>query len=121
ILVNLATAAAIAARPEWIARQVLGDADPAGLLAAAALLPLAACLQFLEGIQSAAGGALSGMRDARGPLVIAIAGSWAVGLPLGVLLAWTVHSPPLGLWTGLAAGSGLTTLLYLARLRRKMA
>jgi multidrug resistance protein, MATE family len=113
-------AAAVAAQPVVIARWVLGDTDPAGVLAASALLPIAACLQFLEGVQSAAGGALSGMRDAKGPLLIAITGSWMVGLPLGFVLARVTASPAQGLWGGLAIGGCLTTLLYISRFRTKI-
>ncbi|MFI4994749.1 MAG: MATE family efflux transporter [Hyphomicrobiales bacterium] len=119
--VSLVVAGALIAERLSVARWVLGDTDPAGVLAAAALLPVAACLQFLEGVQSAAGGALSGLRDAKGPLLIAIFGSWIVGMPAGILLARLAAAPVNGMWWGLAVGGCLTTCLYLFRLRRKMA
>jgi MATE family multidrug resistance protein len=117
---GLVVAAVIALVPETIARGVLGDVGPADIGAAAALLPFAACFLVLEGVQSAAGGGLSGLRDARGPLLIAIVGGWAVGLPLGFVLAWLAPVPAIGLWCGLLAGAGLTAVLYLVRLRGKM-
>ena len=112
--------AGLLTEPTLMARWVLGVSDPAGVAAAAALLPIAACLLFLEGVQSAAGGALSGMRDATGPLLIATIGSWAIGMPLGILLAWMTATPVLGLWGGLVVGGCLTTLLYLIRFRQRM-
>jgi len=127
IAIQLATAisvllvAALVTEPMQIARWVLGNNDPGSVAAAAKLLPVAACLLFLEGVQSAAGGALSGMQDAKGPLLIAITGSWAVGMPLAILLAWMTATPALGLWVGLVIGGCLTTILYLIRFRQKIA
>ena len=85
------------------------------------MLPLAAALLLLEGVQSAASGALSGLRDARGTLVIAVVGGWAVGLPLGLALAMVLASPVIGLWTGLCVGWLLATALTLGRLRMRLA
>jgi MATE family multidrug resistance protein len=127
IAIQLATmagalvAGALIAVPLSVAGWVLGDADPAGVLAAAALLPVAACLQFLEAVQSAAGGALSGLRDAKGPLLISILGSWIIGMPAGLLLSRLTQVPVNGLWCGLVVGGCVTTCLYLSRFRRKMA
>ncbi len=120
-VVSALLVAALLAEPTRIARWVLGNDDPVSVAAAAALLPLAACLLFLEGVQSAAGGALSGMQDAKGPLLIAIIGSWAVGMPLAILLAWATVTPALGLWIGLVIGGCLTTILYLVRFRQEIA
>ncbi len=119
-MVSALVAAALVAKPALITSWVLGNGDPTSVTAAAALLPVAACLLFLEGVQSAAGGALNGMQDAKGPLLIAITGSWAVGMPLGILLAWMTTKPAQGLWVGLVVGGCLTTLLYLIRFRQKI-
>ena len=116
--VSAAVAVLVAAGRGPLARLVVGGADSAGLAAAVAVLPFAAGVQFLDGVQSAAGGALSGWHDARGPLVITLLGSWGVGMPLGILLANAGIAPAVGLWLGLAAGGFLTTGLYLLRLRR---
>ncbi len=113
--------AALLAKPASIARLMLGNDDPVSVAEAAALLPAAACLLFLEGVQSAAGGALSGMQDAKAPLLIALTGSWAVGMPLAILLAWMTLTPALGLWIGLVVGRCLTTVLYLIRFRQQIA
>jgi len=127
IAIQLATAisallvAGLLTEPTLVARWVLGNNDPGSVATAARLLPVAACLLFLEGVQSAAGGALNGMQDAKGPLLIAVAGSWAVGMPLAVLLAWMTTTPALGLWIGLVIGGCLTTILHLIRFRQKIA
>jgi len=118
--ISALVAASVLIAPSTLARWVLGPGDAAGLRAAVGVLPIAALLLFLEGVQSAAGGALSGLRDAKGPLLIAILGSWGLGMPLGYGLARATTSPAQGMWWGLAAGAGLTTCLYLARLRRKL-
>lgn len=127
IAIQLATAisallvASLLTEPTLVARWVLGNNDPGSVATAARLLPIAACLLFLEGVQSAAGGALNGMQDAKGPLLIAVAGSWAVGMPLAILLAWMTTTPALGLWIGLVIGGCLTTILHLIRFRQKIA
>jgi MATE family multidrug resistance protein len=116
--VSAVVAATIAVTARPIAGWVLGDADPS---AAAALLSVAAWLLFAEGVQSAAGGALSGLRDARGPLLMSVAGFWLLGLPLGLGLARLTARPEAGLWWGLVVGAGVTTALYLYRLHCKFA
>ncbi len=114
-------AVTIAAGSERVAHWLLGGAAPASVAALAKLLPIAAGMQFLDGVQSGAGGALSGMRDAKGPLLIAIIASWLVGMPLGLLLARAMAVPVQGLWLGLAAGAGLTTVLYIIRFDQRTA
>jgi multidrug resistance protein, MATE family len=116
--VSLAAALAVAARPRWLAGLVLGPGDPAVVAAAASLLPVAAVLLFLEGVQSAGSGALQGMRDARVPLAIAVLGGWVVGLPAGFLLAAWLAVPVVGLWAGLCLGWAIAATLTLDRFRR---
>jgi MATE family multidrug resistance protein len=60
------------------------------------------------------------MRDAKGPLLMAVAGSWAIGMPLGIVLANNTAMPALGLWTGIASGAALTALLYMLRFRQRI-
>lgn len=103
-----------------LASWFLGRSDPADVAMTVGVLPIAACVLFLEGIQSAIGGALSGMRDAKGPLLIAISGSWVIGLPAGFLLARTITMPVQGLWIGLLLGTCVTTFLYGIRFRRRL-
>jgi MATE family multidrug resistance protein len=113
-------AAVIVAAPTAVASLVLGCTDARGVAAAAALFPLVALLLVLESVQSALGGALSGMRDARGPLMIAGFGAWGMGLPVGVGLAWMTDVPAMGLWIGLLLGGCVTTALYAVRFYQKL-
>jgi MATE family multidrug resistance protein len=64
-ITGLGVAAMLVLMPAAIVRAVLGNTDPSNIEAAAALLPIAACLLVLESVQSAAGDALSGLRDAK--------------------------------------------------------
>ncbi|MFC0407459.1 MATE family efflux transporter [Roseomonas elaeocarpi] len=121
LLSALLPAALLLSAPGWVAGWFLTGADPAAQALAASLLPLAAALLVGESLQSAAGGALSGLRDGRGPLLIAVAGSWGVALPLGTLLSWTGTAPVPFFWTGLVAGGALTAALSLLRLQQRLA
>jgi multidrug resistance protein, MATE family len=68
-------------------------------------------------VRAAAGGALGGLRDARGPLLILLAAFWGVGLPAGLLLAPQLAVPTAGVWGGLVLGQALAMGLYLVRFR----
>jgi len=120
LAVSAVFAAAILLTPVPIASLILDTEAGPAVLAAATLLPFAACLLLLESVQSVLGGTLSGMQDAKGPLVIAIVGAWCLGLPLGTALAWFGKAPAQGLWTGLVLGGAVTSALYAVRLRSRL-
>ena len=88
--------------PERIAR--LFTPDPLVIGAAAPLLLVAAGFQFFDGVQSTATGALRGTGKTLAPLLIQIVCFWAVGMPLGVLFAFTLHRGAVGVWWGLSIG-----------------
>jgi multidrug resistance protein, MATE family len=97
------------------------DATPAGQAAAA----LAFGLLFLLGVTElvgnpglAAAGLLRGHKDTRVPMIYVLVGNWGVGAPLGLALCQFGGLGITGVWTGLAAGTLVTTVLTLARLRR---
>ena len=95
------------------------DESAAGALAmqlAIVLLILLGLVEFLIGPGSAAAGLLRGRKDTRAPMMYVLIGHWAVGAPLGILLCESYDMGVLGIWTGLAAGTLITTLLTLARL-----
>ncbi|HVY18415.1 MAG TPA: MATE family efflux transporter [Rhodopila sp.] len=118
--VNVPIVILLLSEPARLASWFLGSADHFEIVPAAAVLPVAACVLILEGIQSAIGGALSGMRDAKGPLFIAVLGFWGVGLPVGFLLAHKTAVPALGVWIGLLFGACAATLLHVIRFRRRL-
>lgn len=95
--------------------------DPPVLALAAALLPIAAVFQVFDGIQVVALGILRGVGDTRAPMILNLLGFWAVGLPLGIALAFPGGMGPQGLWWGLAVGLAVVAILLLARTRRRLA
>lgn len=90
-----------------------GAAETAAL--AATLLLVAGLFQLADGVQSVAAGALRGLKDTTVPMLLAGFGYWGAGLPLGLLLAFTLGVGPVGLWIGLAAGLGIVAALMTGR------
>lgn len=100
---------------------LLFDDSPAGAAAAgltAGLLVLLGLMELVGAPGSAAAGLLRGRRDTRAPMLCTLAGYWLLGAPLGVWLCDGAGLGITGVWTGLAAGTALSTALLLARLRR---
>lgn len=83
---------------------------------AATLIPLAGVFQLFDGLQAVAGGALRGAADTRAAMIANILGFWAVGLPLGLYLAFRRGMGPAGLWWGLVAGLAAVSVVLLLRL-----
>ena len=92
--------------PELLAA-VLTDQRPI-IEAARPLLLVAALFQISDGLQSVASGTLRGMGDTKWMLGVNLAGHYAIGMPLGIVLAFVVGLGAVGLWWGLCAG--LTTV-----------
>lgn len=83
--------------------------DEAGVIAAAVpLLYVASAFQLGDGMQAIAAGALRGAGDTRTTMFANLAGHYAIGLPLGLVLAFTLDLGAVGFWWGLSAG--LTTV-----------
>lgn len=68
------------------------------------LLLVAALFQVFDGAQVAGVSVLRGAADTRVPMMIAAIGYWAVGMPIGYLLAFRAGLGPVGVWIGLSAG-----------------
>ena len=64
-------------------------------------------------------GMLRGIHDTRVPMVFALFGYWAIGLGVGVSLAFAMDWRGVGIWTGLAAGLGVVAVLMLWRWSRR--
>jgi multidrug resistance protein, MATE family len=94
--------------------------DPEVVALAALLLPIAAVFQVADGFQVVAAGVLRGAADTTWPAVIALAGFWVIGLPLGALLAYRGGLGPAGLWWGLTAGLTATAVALGFRVRARL-
>ncbi|HEX7931197.1 MAG TPA: MATE family efflux transporter, partial [Sphingomicrobium sp.] len=82
-------------------------------------LLVAALFQIVDGWQVVAAGMLRGLHDTRVPMIFALVGYWAIGLGVGVALAFSMGWRGIGIWTGLAAGLGVVAVLMLWRWARR--
>jgi MATE family multidrug resistance protein len=82
------------------------------------LIGLAALFQLFDGAQVVASGSLRGLKDTRVPLYASILGYWAIGLSLGVFLAFGLKWGPAGLWWGFVVGLVVVSLLLSWRFNR---
>jgi MATE family multidrug resistance protein len=104
--------------PETLAR--LFTADGATIAVVLALLPIAGFFQIFDGIQVVSASILRGAGDTRVPMVIHVLSFWALGIPLGLFLAFGAHQGAVGLWWGLTVALASTALLQLARVRSRL-
>ena len=82
-------------------------------------LLIAALFQIVDGWQVVAAGMLRGIHDTRVPMIFALFGYWAIGLGVGIALAFSMDWRGIGIWTGLAAGLGVVAVLMLWRWTRR--
>ena len=82
-------------------------------------LLIAALFQIVDGAQVVGAGMLRGLHDTRVPMVFALFGYWAIGLGVGVALAFAMDWRGIGIWTGLAVGLGVVAALMLWRWTRR--
>nr|WP_314258779.1 MATE family efflux transporter [uncultured Devosia sp.] len=92
---------------------VPANATPLAL--AATFLIVAGVFQLVDGAQVVAANALRGLGDTKVPMMLAILGYWAVGMPtsyiLGIVLGWR----GLGIWIGLAVGLAFVAVVLVTR------
>ena len=82
---------------------------------AVTFIVIAAAFQIADGAQVVGAGMLRGLHDTRVPMVFGLFGYWVFGLGTGVWLAFYRGWGGAGIWTGLAAGLGLVSVLMIAR------
>jgi MATE family multidrug resistance protein len=89
--------------------------NQAPLALAASFLVIAALFQLVDGTQVTMAAALRGLSDTNMPLIIALAGYWAVGFPVAWYLG--MHTPlrGVGIWMGLAAGLAVVAAILTVR------
>ncbi|GGB10921.1 putative multidrug resistance protein NorM [Brucella endophytica] len=87
------------------------------VLAQKLIMILAAFLIF-DGLQSAANGALRGLKDTRVPMLIGLCGYWLLGVPVAITLSFSLGMGVVGVWFGILAGITSVACTLLWRWRR---
>jgi MATE family multidrug resistance protein len=92
--------------PRQIATLWLPDtpANAEVLALAVSFLHVAAAFQLVDGMQVTAGMSLRGLKDARGPMILAGASYWLAGAPMCAILGFGTSLKGFGVWLGLAFG-----------------
>ncbi len=88
--------------------------DPAVLMWAAVLLPIAGAFQLLDGLQVVGGGILRGMGRTRPAAVFNLLGYYVLGLPVAWYLAFETDMRVVGIWWGLTLGLVVVAVLLVA-------
>ena len=107
----------------WLVPGALASAfttDPPTRLMATSLIPIAAVFQVFDGTQVISASILRGAGDTRVPMILHTLSFWAVGIPLGALMAFGLDAGAPGLWWGLTAGLAAAAVLQLSRVRVKL-
>lgn len=112
-----ASAAVLGLCGRTIARWITDE--PEVVQVAAALFFVFAFSQVMDGVQSTMTGALRGLSDTGFPAWVSLLAYWALGLPLGWMLAGPVGMGPAGVWTGFIVALGLAALLLVRRFLRQ--
>jgi MATE family, multidrug efflux pump len=100
------------AAPEAIVRLFISD--PQVVAIGSVMLRIAALFELFDGFQIVATGALRGLGDTRSPMIAHLLGYWAVGVPAGYILCFTLHWGATGIWIGLTAALILIGIALLA-------
>lgn len=110
------SALAFAVFPRALARLVT---DQQNVIAASLpLMLVAAVFQLSDGVQAVGAGVLRGAGDTKYAFLANIAGHWAVGLPVALLLGFKAGMGIVGLWWGLCAGLTVVAVLLFVRFER---
>ena len=113
---QILSATALVILPRAIASIYTADETVLGI--AVQLLLLAAIFQLSDGLQVAAAGALRGLKDTRGPMIVTVISYWLIGLPFGYWLCFHRELGPRGLWIGIIGGLTVAGLLLARRFRQ---
>jgi MATE family multidrug resistance protein len=111
------TAVLLIALPGPLARLYTNDA--AVLALTAVLLPIAGVFQVFDGLQVVALGLLRGLGDTRVPVIAGLAGFWAIGMPVSLVLGFVLGYGAAGLWWGLVVGLVAVASFLILRLRQR--
>lgn len=104
--------------PHHLIAIFMDAADPANgvvIPLAMAFIGIAALFQIVDGAQAVGAGMLRGLHDTKVPMAFALFGYWAVGMAVAVTLGFGFDWGGVGIWSGLAAGLAVVSVLMLAR------
>lgn len=96
----------------------LDPGDPRNMTAftlAVSYLAVAALFQLVDGAQVVSAAALRGLGDTALPMVLAVTGYWAVGLPIAWLSGFRLDMGGVGVWYGLASGLAFVAIVLTTR------
>ncbi len=85
------------------------------LIYATQLLFLAAVFQISDSVQAVGVGLLRGLQDVKIPTLFVAIAYWAIGIPLGVFLAFDLNWDVNGIWVGLVGGLSVSAVLLSLR------
>ena len=86
---------------------------------AATFLLMAAVFQISDSIQAISAGLLRGIKDVNIPTIFIAVAYWALGIPIGALLAFHFKMGGVGIWLGLIAGLSFSALFLTIRFLKK--
>jgi MATE family multidrug resistance protein len=112
------TGAAMVLIPHQLIGLYIDVNDPAnqGALAVAMMIiPIGALFQVVDGMQSAAIGALRGLKDTHFPMVICFIGYWAIGFGSSFFLTFPLDLGARGIWLGIFVGLAASGILLTLR------
>lgn len=104
--------------PQALVRLFLDPAAPdnaQALALGATYLVIAGIFQLVDGTQVAMAAALRGLSDTTWPLIIALFGYWAVGMPIAYVLGFPLGWRGVGIWWGLAGGLAAVAIILTVR------
>ncbi|QIL03043.1 MATE family efflux transporter [Sphingomonas sinipercae] len=108
--------------PAELAGLFLDESDPGSaevLRLCVSFLGIAALFQLFDGAQVIGASMLRGLQDTRVPMLYAAFGYWVAGLGSGYLLAFHAGWRGIGIWTGLALGLAVVSVLMVWRWSRR--
>lgn len=105
--------------PRPLARML--TTDPAVIAAAIPLFFVAALFQISDGVQAVGAGVLRGAADTKFAFLANLVGHWMIGVPVALLLGFTLRMGIVGLWWGFVAGLTVVAALLLIRFHRLVA
>lgn len=88
------------------------------VLMTAYLLLFAALFQISDSTQAVTAGLLRGIKDVKIPTVFILIAYWAIGIPVGCLLAFYFKMGAAGIWTGFIAGLTFSALFLSFRFKK---